>query len=53
MTWYVPGSTFEKTYSPRSFVVVFRLMFVFSFVSVTSTPGTMPPASLIDPRNPP
>jgi hypothetical protein len=44
---------FANTYSPRSFVTVFRLMFVRSFVSVTSTPGITPPASLIDPRIPP
>src|SRR5687768_12334800 len=42
-----------NTYSPRSLVTVLRLMFVRSLVSVTSTPGMTPPASLIDPRTPP
>src|SRR5262245_32256803 len=42
-----------KTYSPRSFVIVLRLMLVRSLVSDTSTPGMTPPESLIDPRKPP
>src|SRR6476659_5397614 len=42
-----------NTYSPRSLVVVLRLMLVRSFVSVTSTPGMTPPESLTDPRRPP
>ena len=33
---------FVNTYSPRSFVIVVRLIFVRSLVSVTSTPGTTP-----------
>src|SRR5262249_36014425 len=45
--------TLAKTYSPRSFVVVFRAMLVDSLVSVTSTPGTTPPESLTAPRKPP
>ena len=49
----VAGSTLAKTYSPRSLVTVERLMLVCSLVSVTSTPGMTPPASLTDPRRPP
>src|SRR5437660_4191021 len=42
-----------NTYSPRSLVTVERLLLVCSLTSVTSTPGSTPPASLIAPRKPP
>src|SRR5262249_16765948 len=52
-TVYVPGSTFEKLYSPLSLVTAERLMLVASLVIETSTPGTTPLASLTAPRRPP
>src|SRR5215211_3598913 len=50
---YVAGCTAEKLYSPEVLLVVSRATCVPSLISVTETPGTIPPESFTEPRRPP